>query len=464
VDGDQDKLLTDFTGALQGMGLEDLRGLAGQLLTIGGTAEPAAVPSRRRPPLAEVHELVLRAELVRSRPPIWRELRVRSDLTLDLLHEVLQAAFGWTDSHLHRFSLGGDAFSRDAVQFLCPFDVEEGDDEDGVPASQVRLDETVQEVGDVLHYCYDYGDNWDLTLTLQATGPFDPAAVLAVCTGGQRAAPPEDCGGLRTAAELSEVLPDPAVFDLAETASAVAQRAEMLQVESSIRTDLARLIGRTRTSWVHEDLLNRVRLVAVRGPLDGLESDRAHALAPISAFLELVGEDGVPLTSAGYLKPEHVVAASALLPEVAAWIGKKNREIDTMPVLWFREAMQKAGLLRKSKGRLLLTKAGASGRHDPEALWRHLVAALPVGKPDTFELHAGLLALLYTAAEVGDPFPAASITEALAVAGWRGSHGPLRSAAVYRATDHTRAVLENLAGQGSAALLATVCLLQRSPR
>lgn len=143
MDGDQDKLLADFTRALQGMGAEDLRALAGQLLTIGANDAPAPVSSGRRPPLAGVQELVLRAELVRSRPPIWRELRLRSDLTLDQVHEVLQAAFGWTDSHLHRFSLGGDAFSRDAEHFLCPYDVEEGDDEDGVPATEVRLDETV---------------------------------------------------------------------------------------------------------------------------------------------------------------------------------------------------------------------------------------------------------------------------------------------------------------------------------
>ena len=51
---------------------------------------------------------------------------------LDDLHVALQTAFGWTDSHLHRFGVGEEIWDRDTELYLCPFDVEEGDDE-GVP-------------------------------------------------------------------------------------------------------------------------------------------------------------------------------------------------------------------------------------------------------------------------------------------------------------------------------------------
>jgi hypothetical protein len=86
---------------------------------------------------------------------------------------VLQVAFDWTDFHLHRFSLGGHPFDKHSQLFLCPYDVEEGEQEDdgGLPASEVRLDETVQEPGDVLHYLYDYGDSWELTLRLEQIVP-----------------------------------------------------------------------------------------------------------------------------------------------------------------------------------------------------------------------------------------------------------------------------------------------------
>lgn len=415
-------------------------------------------PNLRRTPLGEVRDLVIRAELARSRPAIWRDLRVRSDVTLDLVHQVIQAAFGWTDSHLHRFSLGGDAFDREAELFLCPFDVEEGD-EDGTPASEVRLDETLQEMGDVLHYCYDFGDNWDLTLTLKDNLPLQPGSALAACLDGRRAAPPEDCGGLRTAAELAAVLPDPAAFTLDEAAAAVAEAVITLEVEASIPPALAGVIRRTTGTWMHDDLIAHARLVALQAPFDPDHDELARVLAPVTAFLDLVGDQGLPLTGAGYLKPEHVIAAAALLPTAADWIGKKNRESETMPVMWFREAIQKCGLVRKSKGRLLLTKAGVTARRDPHALWRHLSKSLPIARPGTFDEDAGLLMLLYAAAGVGEAFPKEKLTAALAAAGWRGRDGSLPEYAVYRATDHTRSVLGNITGDGSAALLAHASLV-----
>ena len=54
---------------------------------------------------------------------------------------MLQAVFGWTDSHLHRFSLDSEA-RGDGERYLCRDDVEEGEDH-GVPASDVRFDEVL---------------------------------------------------------------------------------------------------------------------------------------------------------------------------------------------------------------------------------------------------------------------------------------------------------------------------------
>jgi hypothetical protein len=38
-----------------------------------------------------------------SKPPIWRRIQVQ-DCTLDKLHEHIQTAMGWTNSHLHQFA------------------------------------------------------------------------------------------------------------------------------------------------------------------------------------------------------------------------------------------------------------------------------------------------------------------------------------------------------------------------
>ncbi|MGH3447682.1 MAG: plasmid pRiA4b ORF-3 family protein, partial [Nocardioidaceae bacterium] len=164
----------------------------------------------------------LRVDLDHARPPIWRRLDVRSDLTLDVVHEVLQTAFGWTDTHLHRFALGGSPFDVRSQVFLCPYDVEEEDeDEDGEAASDVRLDETLQGPGDRLRYVYDYGDAWELTLRLEEVRPSSDDSAIAVCVGGRRQAPPEDCGGLTDADQLAEVLDDPSDFAIEEINAAL---------------------------------------------------------------------------------------------------------------------------------------------------------------------------------------------------------------------------------------------------
>ena len=213
-DDRQADLLRQFQAVIGGAELDDLRELAGDLSRLGvrpghERARPRR-PELRRPQLAEMQLFLMRVDLRHAKPPIWRRLEVRSDLTLDVVHRVLQAAFGWTDSHLWRFSLGGDPFSSSSQVFLCPWDVEEGewDDDDGIPASTVRLDEAVQVPGEILSYVYDYGDNWELTLRLESVLPAAPGTPSAVAVDGRRAAPPEDCGGCRTADDLAEVLED----------------------------------------------------------------------------------------------------------------------------------------------------------------------------------------------------------------------------------------------------------------
>ena len=57
-------------------------------------------------------------------------------------------------------------------------------------------------------YLYDFGDDWEHDLVVEAVGRADPDATHPRCTGGRRAGPPEDCGGVYEF--------DPAAFDLAE--------------------------------------------------------------------------------------------------------------------------------------------------------------------------------------------------------------------------------------------------------
>ena len=54
--------------------------------------------------------LQLKVALLGIRPPIWRRVLVPSAMTLGQLHDVIQLAFGWDDSHLHQLRIGATSF------------------------------------------------------------------------------------------------------------------------------------------------------------------------------------------------------------------------------------------------------------------------------------------------------------------------------------------------------------------
>jgi ribonuclease HI len=151
------------------------------------------LPSLRRPRRSEAATYRIRVDLRETKPPVWRRLELASDLYLDEVHKILQVAFDWTGAHLHMFSSGVSAYSRDAEEYLCPYEASEG--KVGIPEEEVRLDEVLVDAGDKLHYLYDFGDGWTYRIRLEAILPRDESVPLAACTAGRRAGPEEDCGG-----------------------------------------------------------------------------------------------------------------------------------------------------------------------------------------------------------------------------------------------------------------------------
>ena len=78
-------------------------------------------------------------------------------------------------------------------------------------------------------------------------------------------------------------------------------------------------------------------------PVDDPDADaKSSMVQPYLAFLRRVGHAGITLTQAGYLPPAHVRAVADLLKLEDVWIGKTNREVQTAPVLEFRESTQPA--------------------------------------------------------------------------------------------------------------------------
>jgi hypothetical protein len=432
-----------------------------------------------------VHLLRIRADLDGAHPPIWRRIELRGDLTLDRVHDVLQTAFGWTNSHLHAFQMG-PVRDYNIERFLTDFDVEEGDE--GVLESDVRLDQVLCEVGDRLFYEYDFGDSWDHTLQLEAIAPYDDGQPAARVLAGRRACPPEDCGGVPGYEEVLEALVkpaserhhelldwlpvdyDPEDFDLADTNDAV-QAAIRLSTTGVLPEALAEPFADLvrRTPWARGFALpDLVAKADVRDATLPDEPARVAMVRPLLVLLDMVGDDGLLLTQAGYLKPATVVELTGVLELDAFW-GKRNREEHVLPVAQLRATAQALGLVRKHKGRLVRSPAGRRTVGDPDGVWDLVVEALPFGKQPV-EQHAGVVALLAAAADL-DPYDVLDRTGSriLDEAGWQTTEGPLEgwhALELARPTIDALSTLSGLIGigrepvvpAGDLARLARACL------
>lgn len=184
----------------------------------------------------------LKVTLNGIRPPIWRRLEVPLGFTFRELSDVILAAFGWTNTHLHQFEVGKrrqpgqrsigmtDLLDEDGDDFFLP-----STDEDlarlfpGLPKEEARLffpppleDETRVTLAEVLTsgqrllYLYDFGDDWRHTLQVEAIFRAKTETVYPRVTAGRRAAPPEDSGGVWGYEHLAAVLADPTQEEDAE--------------------------------------------------------------------------------------------------------------------------------------------------------------------------------------------------------------------------------------------------------
>lgn len=136
------------------------------------------------------------------KPEIWRRLIVPLDTTLAQLHHILQAAMGWTDSHLHEFDIGGLRYGDQDMLNEDRFE----DDAQAFDAGEVRLKDFSRKPGTSFTYIYDFGDNWRHTVTLEKLVAITPAQKTAICIAGARSCPPEDVGSTSGYEEFVRIL------------------------------------------------------------------------------------------------------------------------------------------------------------------------------------------------------------------------------------------------------------------
>ena len=145
----------------------------------------------------------LKVTLRYTKPPIWRRLLVPAGLTLEVLHDVLQLAMGWTDSHLHEFRVGQKRYGipdpEDQLMGLPPV----GDER------RAHLFMILGKIGAKAGYTYDFGDNWEHAIVVEKVLPPEAGVAYPICVGGKLRCPPEDCGSIPGYYHLLEVIHDP---------------------------------------------------------------------------------------------------------------------------------------------------------------------------------------------------------------------------------------------------------------
>ena len=147
--------------------------------------------------------LRLRVELSEVTPPIWREIEVPADYDFWSLHVAIQDAMGWSDSHLHEFVLDPRSGETDSLVIGIPD--RDAPDAGPRPGWDYPIGPFLHQGAPAIDYLYDFGAGWRHRIWCVAERTLrepEQRSALPRCLGGERACPPEDCGGPPAYAQL----------------------------------------------------------------------------------------------------------------------------------------------------------------------------------------------------------------------------------------------------------------------
>lgn len=130
------------------------------------------------------------------KPMIWRRVLVLSTDTFRDFHHTIQAAMGWEDYHLHQFTI----FNPQTASEYC---LEDNEDNNWKLGQFFSMDNKKAS------YVYDFGDDWEHEIVLEKILEKSQGQKYPQCIAGERACPPEDCGGIWGYEHLLKVIKDP---------------------------------------------------------------------------------------------------------------------------------------------------------------------------------------------------------------------------------------------------------------
>jgi hypothetical protein len=138
-------------------------------------------------------------------PDIWRRIQVPENYTFWDLHVAINDAMGWFDSHLHEFQI--KIGNRKEVKIgIYP---DEFGEETILMGWDVPITDFLTQIGQDATYWYDFGDSWYHQILFEGILFKVKKTKYPLCLAGERACPPEDCGGVNGYYRLLEILKNP---------------------------------------------------------------------------------------------------------------------------------------------------------------------------------------------------------------------------------------------------------------
>ena len=122
------------------------------------------------------------------------------------LHVAIQDAMGWEDRHLHQFTLD-DPATGERVRLGIPDDSGFYGVSEVMPGWKQGVIKFLKPGSLPALYTYDFGDEWQHEILLEAALPPDPDVELPGCVDGEGSCPPEDSGGPAGCQEVLEPAP-----------------------------------------------------------------------------------------------------------------------------------------------------------------------------------------------------------------------------------------------------------------
>jgi len=131
-------------------------------------------------------------------PAVLRVVEVPLSIWLDQLHLLLQAAMGWSNSHLYEFVAGNLSWGFvDPDSETSRLDAQKAQLRDHLPYSNVFT------------YLYDFGDGWEHTITVEGLADPAPDVLYPRLIKVEGPCPPEDVGGPGRYAVFREAIARP---------------------------------------------------------------------------------------------------------------------------------------------------------------------------------------------------------------------------------------------------------------